>query len=123
MFESPPTIGANNYLVKVRIYYTDEIRIDIVSDSPAKGPVLECEDALKAMGDSYKTDVNGRILTFVGQCVKGKLILTTKYKNQKKYLIDEFLTKDLVHLGRGVIQTRGFMEAYSELKRFSYYLN
>lgn len=121
MFESPTAQTPQGYSVRVRLYYTDSIKMDMVI-SNGLAPAVEVCDMLKGTGFGNQ-DINGRKVSYNGECLKdGVVRLWPKYRNQTKYAIDEFLTKDRVHLGATSVGTEGFVDAYGEIRRFASFM-
>lgn len=121
MFESPSAITTGGYNVRVRLYYTDAIRMDIIVAN-GNGSVADVCEVLEKHGFDGN-DINGRKVVLHGECLGNDGVrLWPKYRNQTKYAIDEFLTKDRVHLGGAPITTEGFVDAYGEVRRFASFM-
>ena len=121
-FESPVQVSPSGYAIKLRLYYDKEMRIDlIISNTITNGKNL-CS-ILDVPNLPNFWDINGRIISYKAECVDDTVVIWPKFKNETKYIIDEFLTKNIVHVGPTSIGTKGFVVAYGEVLSYSRYLN
>tara|TARA_B100001057_G_scaffold463613_1_gene517837 strand:+ start:66035 stop:66508 length:474 start_codon:yes stop_codon:yes gene_type:complete len=123
VFESPSRVSPAGYGITIRLFYDKEMRVEIIvvnGDEDSDKNVCALLDT-----DRYPNvwDVNGRIITYEGECDDNVVKLWPKYKNETKYIIDEFLTKTVVHLGPTSFGTKGFIDGYSEVLRYASYLD
>ena len=120
VFESPSDTTAAGYTVNLQLSYDHKMVIELIVRN-VRSPESSCE--LTQSDELINIwDVNGRVINYHGKCVNGIGILVPDNPDDIKYVIDEFLTKSLVHVGPVVIVTKGFIEAYGEILRYASYM-
>ena len=122
VFESPAKVSPAGYSIKMRLYYDKEMRIElIVMNSIASSESICAIIDVPNLPNIW--DVNGRVVTYEAECDNKAVRLWPKFKNETKYVIDEFLTKRVVHIGPTAISTEGFVKGYAEVLSYASYLN
>lgn len=121
-FESPLINMSDKTSVQVHLFYSKVVKLVIHEiQRDHRGIVMQCVSPKKETVTIHV--VNGRSISFIRTCVSGEFHLIPKYKNQTKYIINEFLTKDYVQLSKATVPSLGFIEAYSEIIRYASYMN
>jgi len=117
MYETARVATVRVFDLRARLYYSEGVALDfIASESATRAKVGLCERFKDSdIGINY---VNGKAIKFTTVCNGGEIVITPKYQNDVKYLIDELLTKEVVQVGSITIPTIGFMESYGELRSF-----
>lgn len=122
VFESPSKVSPSGYALTLRLQYKKEMRFEIIVTNAMSDDEKGICELLDIPNLPNLWDVNGRIITYDGECADGAVRLWPKYKNETKYVIDEFLTKQVVHIGPTSFGTKGFLDGYSEVRRYASYL-
>lgn len=120
VYTSPAVPAVEGYMLFARLYYEDDlVRIDLVVIPPPLGDQdnFDCEAAKEGLRQR-NIQVNGRYVDLLYECFENKaVVVKPKYRSGRMYIVDEFLTKDMVNFNRLQISTNGFLESYSKLNR------
>jgi hypothetical protein len=123
VFESPIRVAPTGYSIRFRMLYEKEFKIMLIIENYRNGENVEsiC-DLLESPEMPTYWDINGLLIKWDGICTGNALQLTPAESSGMKYIIDEFLTKTMVHVGPTTIGTEGFLVGYSEVLRYASYL-
>lgn len=122
VFESPAKVSPAGYAIKMRLYYDKEMRIELIVNNAISGGDGICA-ILGVPNLPNIWDINGRVVTYEADCDDNTVRLWPKFKNETKYVIDEFLTKQVVHIGPTAVSTEGFVKGYAEVLSYASYLD